>query len=513
VRTAIYSVASVVFISKLLGFLRGMVIAGKFGTSPDYDLYLIAIILPALASGVLGYACYYQFVPFLTRQAEQAGSDRSAFWRPTWSAVNLTLLIGAGVTLAIVLAAPYVMRIWDTGYLPTEYDLIVFYCRVTAASVLLSVTEAFMRALLNVRKSYSYPALGMSIFNLVFIASVLLWHGRLSVGALALGLVGGLLIQNLFLALKLLRLHPFEHFSALVVDKGSPLFLSVATTLILIELINRSYFMIDRYFAPRFGKGVISALNYGQILVQLPESIVGFAIGAVLFPVFSENSTSVDTAAFTSAYRKGLTAALAFAVPLALFFYVGAPSLVYLIYHRGAFNDQSALMTTLILRTLAPSIIALFMVSISIRGCYARGWSRPVLVFSLIVLVIKFGATALLPRWLDYPGISAATSLALALFGLGLMVYIVRRWPRDEIISFIRTLLKLAAAGLVAYAVTYGFGRWVWLPPKQITHTTSLVTLIVSGVVVFGSYALAAWLLGLRRYFFTVAPPAGPTEW
>jgi len=513
-RTAIYSVASVVFVSKVLGFLRGMVIADKFGTSAAYDLYLIAIILPALASGVLGYACYYQFVPFLTRQAERAGSDRSAaFWRPTWSTVNLTLLIGAVATLAIVLAAPYIMKIWDTGYLAGDFNLIVFYSRVTAASVLLSVTEAFMRALLNVRKTYTYPAIGLSLFNLFSIAAVLLWHQRFSVGAVAVGLVGGLLIQNLFLALKLIRLRPFEHFRVTIIDKGSPLFLSVASTLILVELINRSYFMIDRYFAPHFGDGVISALSYGQILVQLPESIVGFAIGAVMFPVFSRQSDDVDTTTFAAAYRKGVTAALLFAAPLAVFFYVNAESLVYTVFHRGVFDDRSAAMTTSILRTLAPSIIALFVVSMSIRACYARGWSRPVLVFSVMLLFIKFGATALLPRWLDYPGISAASSLSLVLFAILLMLYIVRRWPREDMRSFGRTMFKLGAAGLLAYAAAYGFQRLIWPSAREMTHVISAVTLAASGGVVFGSYGIAAWLLGLRRQFAAGGPSEGAAEW
>lgn len=111
-RTAIYSVASVVLISKVLGFIRGMVIAHKFGTSAEYDFYLIAVMLPAPAAGVFGYACYYQFVPFLTRKAEQSVSDDSALLGgSTWSAINLTLLVSGVITAAIVLIAPYALTL------------------------------------------------------------------------------------------------------------------------------------------------------------------------------------------------------------------------------------------------------------------------------------------------------------------------------------------------------------------------------------------------------------------
>ncbi len=501
-RTAIFSVAWVVFVSKILGFLRGLVIADKFGTSAQYDLYLIAVMLPALASGVLGYACYYQFVPYLTQKAQLAGSERTdSFWRSTWSAVNLTMLMGLGTTLAIVLLAPYVMKIWGADYSPSDFDLIVFYSRVTAAAVLLSVSEAFIRALLNVKKSFAYPAAGMSLFNIFSITCVLLLHQRFSVGAIAAGLVGGLLIQNLYLAVRLLPLKSLKHFKPTVIDRESPLFLSVAGTLILIELINRSYFLIDRYFAPSFGEGVISALNYGQVLVQLPESIVGFAIGAVLFPIFSKTGGAAQTESFMVAYRKGIMAALLFAVPLGVFFYLNAESLVYFVFRRGAFDDQSVAMTAAILKTLAPSIIALFIVSTSIRACYARGWAKPVLVFAGLLLFTKFAATALIPRWMGYPGISLATSVSHVGFGLGLMGYIVMKWSPQDRNRFAFTLAKLFSAGCVAYVVAYAFRRLTLPAPEEMTHATAALMLAGSAVTVFGCYAVAVWLLGFRRYF------------
>ena len=67
---AVFGVAGVVFLSKILGLFREMVIADRFGTSADYDLYLIAIILPALAYGVVNFASFYLFVPYLTRAFE-----------------------------------------------------------------------------------------------------------------------------------------------------------------------------------------------------------------------------------------------------------------------------------------------------------------------------------------------------------------------------------------------------------------------------------------------------------
>jgi putative peptidoglycan lipid II flippase len=490
-----------------------MVIAHEFGTSVEYDFYLIAVMLPALAAGVLGYACYYQFVPFLSCKAEQSGSDGSVLLgSSTWSAVNLTLLVSGAITAAIVLIAPYVLTFWDSGWAPQQFDMIVFYCRLTAASVVLSVSEAFMRALLNVKKIYAFPAAGLSLFNLVSITAILILHQHISVGAVAVGLVGGMIAQNLYLAVRLIPSRPFRYFKASIVDKETPLFLSVASTLILIELINRSYFMIDRYFAPRLGEGIVSALNYGQVLVQLPESIVGFAIGAVLFPIFARTDDTGDMASFTAAYRKAITVALLFAVPLAVFFYMNAEALVHIIYHRGAFDERSVIMTARILRTLVPSIIALFVVSASIRACYAKGWTRPVLIFAVIFLITKFAATALLPRWFGYIGISAASSVSHVGFGLGLMGYIVAQWSPHDRNRFIFTLVRLFLAGFVVYMAAYVFRRVTWPLVEEASHIVMYLALAASALIVFGSYVGVVALLGFKRYFTDVLPWRRRTE-
>ncbi len=506
-RTSIYTVASVVFISKLLGFVRGIVIAQNFGTSVEYDLYLIGVMLPALASGVLGYACYYQFVPYFTRKVEEAdSSDSPEFWYSSWSAINITILTGLSITVAIVLVAGYAINLWDTGWTDSQYEMIIFYCRLTAATVILSVTEAMMRALLNVRKIYTYPASGLSLFNIFAISAILLLHEQLSVGAIAVGLVGGMIVQNLYLLVRLLPSHPIRNFKARILDKESPLFVTVASALILIELINRSYFLIDRYFAPRLGEGIVSALNYGQILTQLPESVVGFAIGAVIFPVLSSKQDDDNIESFSVAYRKAITAALLFAIPLAVFAYTNAESLVHIIYQRGAFNERSTEMTALILRTLVPSVIGLLIISTSIRACYARNWTRPVLWSATLFLFVKLVGTALLPQWFGYAGISAATSVAHVGFGVGLMSYIITKWPSGDQRQFVVTLVKLILGGLFVYLAAYLFRRFTWPLVEQSSHFWMYLALFGSALIVFGTFLGLVSTLGFQRYLTDLLP-------
>jgi len=497
---AVFGVAGVLMVSRLLGFVREMVIADRFGTSSDYDLYLIAIMFSALAYGILNYAGYYLFVPFLTRKIQAA----DAKGRPPldiWPLVNTCIVAAVGVIGLIVLAAPHLLRLWAAEYDASEFGRMVLFSRLTAVAVLLGVSEAFMRAVLNVKRIYTYPAAGFIVFNLFAIGSIALFSRQLGVGAIALGWIGGLLVQNIYLSLRLSGLRLFGAYNTRVYNEETKYLISTAGILIVIELINRSYFLIDRYFAAQFGEGIIAALNYCQVLIQLPDSIVGFAIGAVVFPIFSASAGDQKTGQFSSLYRKTITAALLIAVPIAAFLFVNAFDVVYLLFQRGEFDPHSTALTATVLRPYVPALVALFVVSTSIRACYSGGWVRAVAWFTLLLFVIKFVATALLARWFGYGGIAAATAVAQVGFATLLLVTVVYRSGQGDAIAFIWRLLRIVLAGVVAAALLwYVSGLWPesW---QQADRLSAIFRLFISGAGLLLIYGVLVSVFGLGAQF------------
>lgn len=502
---AVFGIAGVVMLSKVLGLIREMVIAAKFGTTANYDLYLIAVMLPALVYGVINFASFYLFVPHLTRKFESADGDSSSQgWRATWSLFNFSIASAVLLTIGIILTAPYLMKIWAGEFSPEEFSLVVMYSRFTALIVILGTSEAFLRAFLNVQKVFTYPAAGPIVFNLFSILGILLFYRRFGVGAIAIGLVAGLFLQNIYLLVRMAGYKPFAHYSAKVFSDEVKSLLATAGVLLLIELLNRSYFMIDRYYAPEFGAGIVSALNYSQVLVLLPDAVVGFAIASVVFPLFSKTYVESDRESFIALYQRAITAGVMVSVPMAVYFFLNARDIVYLVFFRGAFDAESVTITTNVLLPYTPTIIALFVVSTSIRACYGRGWSRAVLVFTVILLVTKFVGTALLPRWFGYPGISAATTISQVAFATALLMLIVRRSGMSAYGRFAIRLVKLFATGAAAWVVLYTVRHILGQTVADMTRVDALIRLAVAGVIVFGSYLLFIWLAGFGGFIAEV---------
>lgn len=496
---AIIGVAGVVFVSKILGLGREMVVADKFGTSAEYDLYLIAVMLPALAYGIINFASYYLLVPQLTRYLETRPADFG--WRTIWGLFNRSILLSVAVSALIMLSAPLVMKIWAGEYGETDYARIVHYARLVALMVMLGTSEAYLRALLNVRGIFTWPAGGYIVENSLFILSVLLFHSTFGVGAIVIGLLGGMVGQNLFLAARLLPLGGLKQYRpTLSVDKMSGMAVTIGL-LLAIELINRSYFLFDRFVAADFGVGIVSSLNYSQVLVQLPDAVVGFAIASVVFPKFSRTDLSQDSTGFSNLYRNAIVGGMLLTIPLAAFFLVSASDLIQVVFYRGRFNADSVAMTATLLRPYTPTIVALFVISTSLRAAYGQGWVKQVFWVAALALVVKASATLLLPRLFGYQGITIATSLSQIILAVGLLWICLSRVKTEANRSVATSALKLLLAGAIAAVCGYLVNQSLYSLWSDSGFLQAGLRLAVSGLSIVAAFLVATLILGFRPYF------------
>ncbi|MBI5267133.1 MAG: hypothetical protein HY851_07875, partial [candidate division Zixibacteria bacterium] len=328
---AILGMSAVILIARLLGLGRELVVASRFGTSHEFDLYLIALMFPALAYSVINFASYYLLVPFFTRHLKKVSADDAATldWRAVWPLVNHLVVISLAATAILGFAGPYLVQVWVRDLNGPELLTVTFYSRLLAAMVLLGVIDAFLRAVLNTHRVFAYTAAGPVVENFVVIVTILTFASTLGVGAVAYGMLGGMLLQNIYLLLRVLKYRPFAGFRWSIYSAATKTLLASAGILVIIELVNRSYFLIDRYVALPFGEGIVSALNYSQIITQLPDSVIGLAIASVLFPLFAETGRRLELDRFGDIYRRGIVGGLFIALPIALISFVFSHELVY----------------------------------------------------------------------------------------------------------------------------------------------------------------------------------------
>lgn len=506
IRRTVFAVSAIVIVSKLVGFLREVVIAEQFGTSREYDIFLLAISAPLFFQLVVMRATNFLTVPLLSKKSTDNNYQNNR--HNLWSLFNSLFFVALFLTLAVIPAAPYFVRWIGTGLAGDKLDQAIFFCRAISVTILLGFLEAFLRSALNVKKQFAYPAAGTIILNLTVIGSIYLFSEKISVAAILVGLAIGLFLQVIFLLLRLWNGEIFESFNLKLFGPGIRKALAVGGLIMMVELMMTTFFLIDRYFASDLSAGAVAAIKYAGVLVMLPVSVVGFTIAAVTFPYISEKAETRETGEFASLVNSSLSLALVLALPCGLFYYMFSSELVTAVFYYGAFDLTSVAKTAMVLKMFAPYLVCLFLYTLLIQACYSSGRARFVFYLSLMAMIVKFFLTWLFKIYFDFPGIALATSVTHLLI---LMIFFLYLFKKSLLSGFgqlsikagkvVLAALPIILLGLVSQAVFDTGSTTDWLSRFQVVPAAIVSFLLF---IIFGRVLkideIISFLGGLKNW-------------
>jgi putative peptidoglycan lipid II flippase len=460
-------------VSRLLGLAREMIIGGRFGTSPDLDAYLAAYRLPDIlfqlvAGGALGSA----FIPLFAGLLAQ-GRRRDA-WRLASAVINLVMLLLTALALLAGLLAPLLVRqIIAPGFSPAQQALTVQLMRLMLLTPVIFGVSGIVMGVLNSSQHFLLPALAPAVYNLGIIGGALFLAPRLGVEGLAVGVVAGALL-HLFVQLPALAHR--DGFYAPVLGLRDPHVCEVGR-LMLPRVIGLAAvqlnFLVNTILSSHMPAGSLAALNYGFMLMLLPEGVFAQAMATAAFPTFSAQVARGEMDAFRSTVSSTLRAILFLSVPASVGLILLRRPLIEVLLQRGAFDAHSTEAVALALGFYALGLAGHSAVEIMARAFYSlHDTLRPVAV-SLGGMVLNIVLSLVLSRpfeagGLAYGGLALANSIATLLemaVLLALLAGKTRGLPwRELALSAGRTLLASLAMGLVLWSFLYFLGHMnAWL--------------------------------------------------
>nr|WP_281172317.1 murein biosynthesis integral membrane protein MurJ [Mesoaciditoga lauensis] len=327
-------------LSRGSGLVRDVLFAYVFGTSFQYDAYIVAISIPFLlrsifAEGGLSSA----FVPIYKRS-----KDKNAFA----TGVFLFLLFTAGVvSLLLAIFAPNIVYLFATGLRQNAkaFAYAVKMERFTAFFLLFISLWAWGAGILNSHKSFFVPSLSPMFNNLFIIGGILLsplFHPHIL--SVAIGFSVGGAFQFLFEMpfLKKIGFKPVP-----LEDKSERNeFLRAFFFTSLSVALSQTNFFVDTNIASRLASGSISILQYANRIYQLPMGILIVSLASVYLPEMSEKRNVQELkASIHDAFSK----LFFIMIPSTFFIALFSRQIIDVIYAHGAFNTQSAFLTSEVL--------------------------------------------------------------------------------------------------------------------------------------------------------------------
>jgi len=427
------SLVMVLFVaSRAMGLLREMVIARQFGTSAQLDAYLAAFRLPDLffalmAGGALGSAFIPVFASYLAHE------DEPGAWRLASAIINwVFLLLSAAGLLAALLAPMLVTYIIAPGFTPAQQVLTVELMRWMLVSTVIFGVSGVVMGILNARQHFLLPALAPVIYNAAIIAGVWFLGPSMGVRGATIGVVIGAFC-HLFTQLPELQRQGMRYTLELApqdagVREVGRLMAPRALGQAAVELNH----LVNVTLASMLRAGSISALNYGRLMMLLPQGVIAQSVAIAAFPTFSTLAARGERDEFRHILATSLRSVLYLTLPAAVGLIWLREPLVTAVFGGGEFDAWSIQATAWALMFYALGLVGHAMVEIVARAFYALHDTRTPVVVGLLAMpaniALSLGFISLFGKlgWMPLGGLALANSLA-TLGEMVVMLYLIRR--------------------------------------------------------------------------------------
>lgn len=501
---ALAAVSSMTFLSRILGFVRDMLIARVFGAGAMTDAFFVAFKIPNLLRRLFAEGAFSQaFVPILAEYKNRQGIDATRqLVNQVASALTLILI---AVAILGVIAAPWITYMSAPGFssTPDKFDLTVDLLRITFPYIVFISLVALAAGILNTWSRFSVPAFAPVLLNVAMIGATA-WAAPYfdpPILALAWGVALGGVLQLAWMLPHLARIGMLPRPTRRFDDPGLVRILKLMAPATLGVSVAQISLLINTVFASFLASGSVSWLYYADRLMEFPAGMLGVALGTILLPSLAKHHADNSPAEYSRLLDWGLRLTLMLALPAAAALAVLAVPLITTLFHYGAFTAHDVAMTRQALMAYSLGLVGLILVKVLAPGFYARQNIRTpvkVAVFTLLATQIM-NLAFIVP--LGHAGLALAIGLGACL-NAALLLHLLKKQaiyrPQP---GWARFSLKIAlAVGLMAAGLHFAAGEaaW-WIDASFGARSVRLMLLVAGGIVV---YFAALGLMGLRPRHF-----------
>ena len=368
-------VSVMTFISRMVGFIRDMVLANFFGAQAGMDAFFVAFRIPNFMRRLFAEGAFSQaFVPVLAEyQKTRSPEDVRTFIARISGHLSSVLTM---VTVVGIIASPVIVFLFAPGF--SEHgiraELTTQMLRITFPFLMLVSLTAMSGAVLNTYGYFGVPAFTPVLLNICMILAALYICPNLPTPVV--GLAWGVLIAGV---VQFLFQLPFLHRHHLLVqpqivrnDPGVTKVMKLMIPALFGVSIAQLNLMVDSIFASFLKVGSVSWLYYTDRLADFPLGVFGVAIATVILPHLSRRHAEQSLEHFSRALDWGLRSILLIGIPSGIGLSVFSMPLIAGCFAYGKFHISDLLQTQKSLITLGLGVPAFMMVKVLASGFYAQ---------------------------------------------------------------------------------------------------------------------------------------------
>lgn len=411
---------------KIVALGRQILVGRAYGVTAALDAYNASNNLPdAVVTLLSGGALAIALIPALTEALDKEGRD--AMWQLLARVLNIAFALTAIIAvLFAIFADPLVRYVVVPNFSVEQQNLTISLMRLNLIAMLIFCLSGLVTAGLQANQHFLLPGLAPILYNVGQITGVLVLAKEFGIYGLSYGVILGAVLH---LGIQVPGLFRYGF-------KWAPSFnwkdsrIRKVARLIGPRILNVAFFQLvfiatDR-FASGLYEGAISAINYGWLIMQMPETIIGTAAATALLPTLADLAARGDKAELKSTLRRAILIITSLTIPATLVAMAAVRPVVKLVFEGRNFTAEGTDLVVAAALMFLPGITGQALVEIGVRAFYALQKPLVPLIAAAVNVALFIGLCLVLMPSLGHSGIALANTLAFSCQALGLL-YLLRR--------------------------------------------------------------------------------------
>ncbi|MEW5056775.1 MAG: murein biosynthesis integral membrane protein MurJ [Cycloclasticus sp.] len=492
-------VGSMTMLSRVLGFVRDIVIARFFGADAATDAFFVAFKIPNFMRRLFAEGAFSQaFVPVLSEYKETRSTEAlKELIEKTAGTLAATLFL---ISIVGVFAAPLLIYLFAPGFVSEgpRHEMTVEMLRLTFPYLFFISLTAMAGGVLNTFGKFAVPAFTPVFLNLSLLAAVFFLSPLLEqpVMALAWGVLLAGVVQLVFQFPYLYKLGLLPRLRYDRDHAGVRKIMKLMLPALFGVSITQLNLLLDTVLASFLVAGSVSWLYFSDRLVEFPLGIFGIALATAILPNLSKSYAAGKHEEFSSSLDSALRWVVLLGLPAALALFFLAQPMLATLFQYDAFSPADVDMSALSLMAYAIGLPAFILIKVLVPGFTARQDMKTPVRIGVYSVLSNMLMSLVLVFFLQHAGLALATSLAAfinaALLFRALLKAGVLKLQQGWLSFMLRVVVANVIVGVI-YFYDYSSAQWyAWGVFDRALH------LGLEIVAVFLLYIISAFIVGIR---------------
>ena len=486
-------------ISRILGYLRDILIAIFLGASIFADAFFVAFRLPntfrrLFAEGTFNAA----FIPSYTSAKLKDKKKGKKFADEVFSILLFILLLI--VTLAEIFT-PYLVYLIAPGFITDDikFNLAVEFTRITFPFLLFVSLSSFFSGILNSNNKFAAAAAAPIILNVILIITILVsYFQNLNISKqLSYGVTIAGIIQLIFLIYFTIKFYRPNLNFKLKITNNVKFFFKKLLPSVFSSGVTQINILVGTIIAS-FQSGAVSYLYYADRVYQINLAIAGIAVGTVSLPVLSKAFKLKNYLKVEKIQNDSIQLSLLLSIPASLGLVIASEEIINGLFGYGSVTQNDVEITSDALMFFGFGIVAFALVKILSNFFFARDDTKTPFYISSLIVFLNVIISLSFFNQIGFLIIPIATSIST---WIGVLTFLYFLQQRNYLIlqkKLLNNFCKILISSIImACALVLALEKYSNYLQYTSTFKSIYLLVIVSFVGIV--YLLSCYLLGLLK--------------